>query len=289
MKRVYLILMAGVLILGMGGCGDKSPEIATVNGKPVTQEVFDAHLKFKRIPPGNDKMVDYHLKQYLERQALASVIEKEELLDNALLQAELNDFRAQMLISRYFENYLKEKVTDQAIRNYYTSHAADYEERKVHLAHVLIRTNRKMSEPERQAKLTTAQEVYSKIKSGEDFAKVAETYSEDRISGKKGGDLGWLKEGSVGPRFSKTAFEMEPGEVSLPIETQFGFHVIKLIEGPKVIKRPFEAVAGDIRYQLRAKARKAEVERLTSKANIEIKVDRDKPAEEQKDTKNKED
>ena len=197
------------------------------------------------------------------------MITGEELLDNELVQAELNEFRKEMLISRYFEKFLKEKVTDQAVRNYYNTHAGDYEERKAHTAHILIRTNRKMKEPERKAKLTTAQEAYSQIRSGKDFGEIAKEYSEDKVSAKKGGDLGWLKEGSIDPRFSKTVFELEPGAVSKPFETPFGFHIVRLIEGPKVVKRPFDAVAGDIRYQLRNKAKKAELERLMAKAKIE--------------------
>ena len=116
-----------------------------------------------------------------------------------------------------------------------------------------------MSETERKAKLTTAQEAYSKIKKGEDFAKVVSNYSEDYISAKKQGDLGWLKKGAIDPRFSE----------QLPaFETAFGYHIVKLIEGPKVVTRPFDAVKGDIRYQLRNKAKDAELKRLTSLVEI---------------------
>ena len=59
--------------------------------------------------------------------------------------------------------------------------------------------------------------------------------------------------------------------MSEPFETPFGFHVVKLIDGPKVVKRPFDAVAGDIRYQLRNKAKQAEIERLKGKVVIELK------------------
>ena len=79
-----------------------------------------------------------------------------------------------------------------------------------------------------------------------------------------------MKEGSIDPRFSKTVFEeLEPGGVSEPFETPFGFHVVKVIEGAKVVKWPFAAVAGDIRYQLRNKAKKAEMERLMGVVKIE--------------------
>lgn len=127
-----------------------------------------------------------------------------------------------------------------------------------------------MGEPERQAKLTTAQDAYSQIKSGKDFAEIAKNYSEDKISAEKGGDLGWMKEGSIDKRFSKTIFEdLKEGELSEPFETPFGFHVVKVLEAPQVVKKPFDAVSGDIRYQLRSQAKKAELERLKAEIKIE--------------------
>jgi len=271
MRLLHLILL--LLVLLLPGCGerDRSPKLATVNDRSITEAEFEAYLKFKRLPAQDEKRREKLLDQYIEREALASVISQEKLLDNNLIQAELNEFRKQMLISRYFEKYLQEKVSDQAVQNYYNTHASDYEQLKAHGAHILIRTNKKMSEPERKAKLTKAQEAYSLIRSGKDFGEVAKKYSEDKISAKKGGDLGWLKQGSIDPRFSKTLFELKPGEVSEPFETVFGFHIVKLIEGPQVVKQPFDAVTGDIRYQLRNEAKKAELERLLSKVKIEKK------------------
>lgn len=268
-----LISTLSLLAIGLAGCGkeDKPPLVAMVNDQVVTKAQFEAYLKFKRVPGNDERRRERLLDQYVEREALAAAVEGETLLDRELIRAELNEFRKEMLISRYFEKFLKERVTDQGVQNYYNTHAADYEQRRAHGAHILIRTNKKMSETERKAKLTTAQEAYSQIRAGKDFAEVARDYSEDKVSGKKGGDLGWLKEGSIDKRFSKTLFGLEAGGVSEPFETPFGFHVVKLVDGPKKVRRPFGAVAGDIRYQLRNKAKQAELERLLSKVKIEKK------------------
>jgi peptidyl-prolyl cis-trans isomerase C len=268
--RYLLIVLLAVSVMACQK-SDQAGDLAKVNDKSITQDQFDAYLKFKRVANQDQERRERLLDQYLEREALADVIENEKLLDQALIQAELNEFRKEMLISRYFEKFLKDKVTPQAVQNYYNTHAADYEQQMAQAAHILIRTNKKMSETERKAKLTTIQEAYSQIRAGKDFAAIAKDYSEDKVSAKKGGSLGWLKQGSVDPRFSKVLFSLQPGEVSEPFETPFGFHVVKLVEGPKVVKRPFNAVAGDIRYQLRAKAKKAEMERLVAKAKIEKK------------------
>jgi peptidyl-prolyl cis-trans isomerase C len=263
-------MAAGLAVtLVLIGCAkEEVPSIAKVNGTPITVDQFDAYLEFKRLPGKDDKRREALLDQYLDREALAAVIEQEGKLNKRLMDAELDEFRKEMIISRYFDQFLREKISDEAVQNYYATHAGDYEDRKVHVAHILVRTQRGMSEVERKARLTTAQEAYSRVMAGQDFAEIAKAYSEDTISGRKGGDLGWLKEGAVDPRFSETVFSMQPGDVSQPFETAFGFHVVKLLEGPVVVKRPLEAVKGDIRYQLRNQAKQAELERLLSKAQI---------------------
>ena len=272
MKLNTKLILTGLLSgLILAACQPQpgAERVATVNGAPVEKQAFDAYLKFKRIAVNDDKARQLVLDQYLEREALAAVIEQENLLDKALTEAELNEFRKEMLISRYFERYLRDTVSDEAVRNYYAAHADQYQERKVHVAHILLRTDRSMGEPERQAKMTTAQEAASKLKTGMAFEEVAQAYSEDTVSAKKGGDLGWLKEGSIDPAFSATAFDMQAGGVSEPFATAFGIHIVKLIEGPLVVKQPFEAVSGNIRYQLRNEARDAELKRLLAKTSIE--------------------
>lgn len=268
MIGVGVAVVAVVAVLALKGCGH-GKAIAEVDGKPVTAQQFGNYLKFKRIPGNDPARRKAALDQYLQREALADVIAKSKVLNRGLIQAELENFRSQMLISRYFQRYLDEKVTDAAVKNYYLAHPEQFQQKDVHVAHILFRTNPQMTEAERKAKLTAAQEAYSKLKAGAKFEKIAEKYSEDRISGKKGGDLGWLKEGAIDPRFSKTVFAMKTGDISEPFETAFGYHIVKLIEGPVVVKRPFEAVEGDIRYQLRNQAKEAELKRLLSKTKVE--------------------
>jgi peptidyl-prolyl cis-trans isomerase C len=267
----------GVLFLSMGllsACNSSSENstLATINGREIQANEFSAYLRFKRIPEQDESRKTRALDILIEREALAQQIAQSGELDQQLVQAELDEFRRQMLISRYFENYLKDAVTDESIANFYSTHADRYQSESVHVAHILIRVSPEMGEVERQAKLSTAHEAYSKLQQGQPFDEVAAAYSEDRLSAEKGGDLGWLQQGAVGPTFSKTVFDLEAGSVSEPFLTPFGFHIVKVIEGPQTVTKPLEAVEGDIRYELRNEAKKAERERLLNSAEIE-KVD----------------
>jgi len=265
-KLIVVLIFSSALLVGCDN--NKEVAIATVNGKPIAQEQFDAYLELKRLNTNDEKRSDALLEQYLEREALSSAIEQRGVLNQKLTQAEVNEFRKEMLISRYFETFLKQQVSDQAVQNYYAKHPELYQEQKAHVAHILHRTNRNMGETERKAKLTSSQAAYAQLKSGKAFADIAKEYSEDAISAKKGGDLDWLKKGAIDERFSDVVFNMQPGEVSEPFETAFGFHIVKLIEGPSVVKKPFDAVKGDIRYQLRNQAKDAELKRLLAEVNV---------------------
>ena len=269
--RNRIAWFALAVALAVPACKKKERTLATVDGQAITQAEFDAYLRFKRMRAGEKPQIDKALDEYLEREALAAAVEKAGALDQPAIEAELHEFKKEMLISRYFEKLLAEKVTDDAVRNYYESHRDRYDEKKVHVAHILVRTNKAMSETERKAKLTTAQDLYGKLQSGSDFAELAASDSEDKISGKKGGDLGWLEEGSIDPRFSKRVFELKQGDVSEPFETAFGFHIVKVLDGARTITRPFEAVAGDIRHELRNQVKQAELEALKKKLKIEKK------------------
>lgn len=269
MVRLFVAgMIAAVALLGCSGStpGSKTGNatLAEFGGKRITRADFESYLKFKRINPASDEQRKELQDSYVEREALALAIEKHGALDRAAIQAELNEFRKEMLISRYFEKYLAEHVTDASVQNYYNTHTQEFAESRVHVAHILVRTQRTMGDTEKQAKLTTAQAAASALKAGKDFTEVAAQYSEDAVSAKKGGDLGWVKKGAIDSGFSDKVFAMKPGETSEPFETPFGYHIVKVIEGPVDATRPLDAVSGDIRYRLRNEAKQAELGRLVS-------------------------
>lgn len=260
------ILITIYLTVMLTAC-ESSNKVSSVSGK--NDSGFSQYLKLKNIPKTDKKRVEREEKNYKQREKLAELALKQGVLDAERLNVEVNEYRKQLAISRYFEKFLKEKVNDEAVRNYYANNAEKYEAKKIHIAHVLIRTNPKMSKEERQALLTKAHEVYSRANSNEDFATLVKTYSDDKLSAKKGGDLGWIKEGAIDATFSNKVFTMKKGDISEPISTPYGFHIVKTLDAAKVIKQPFEVVKGNIRYELRQLAKQAETKRLLTLAGDE--------------------
>lgn len=256
------------LLLALTSCGS-GDEVGKVGGRSVSRAEFEAYLQLQKVPASDPARRAQALDAYLQREAMADAIEAAKVLDRQVLEAEVHEFKKDALLERYFDRYLADKVTDEAVENFYTTHAREFEERRVHVAQVLFRTGHVGSTADKAAVRARAEETLSKLRGGADFAKTAESASDDKVSNGRGGDLGWIKEGGVHPAFSESAFGLAPGELSGLVETPFGYHIIRLIEGPTVVKRPLEAARGDIRYRLREEAKRAESERLMSAMKIE--------------------
>jgi peptidyl-prolyl cis-trans isomerase C len=121
------------------------------------------------------------------------------------------------------------KVDDLELQKFYDAHKGEYEQ--VHARHILIHTKplspgqKEQTEAEALAK---AQEVRKKIVDGADFAAVASQESDDAGSKVKGGDLGTFKRGQMVPQFEQAAFTLKIGELSEPVKTQYGYHLIRV-------------------------------------------------------------
>lgn len=268
MKKIIVLTTA---LLALTACSEQEFD--------TDQQKFEAYLQTKRVSLEDKARAERLRAEFERRGALANVIYDSGKLDKALVDAELEEFRKELLISRYFEQYLNEAVTDQGIQNFYSENVDKYKSRKTKVSHILFRTNARMDDIARQAVLTTATAAHSRLTAGEEFAVVAKEVSEDKVSGEKGGDLGWINEGAVSDGFSAKVFSMKAGEVSEPFLTDFGFHIVKIIEEPQDVTKPLNALKGDIRYQLRNQSKKAETTRLLDLAGYKPKAPNQEPRE----------
>jgi peptidyl-prolyl cis-trans isomerase C len=262
--RYFLCIL---LVSGLLACGDGG-KLASVDGRKVSGKEFDAYLKLKHIDAKDEKRRKALLEQYLQREALAEAIEKTDLLDKAQVAAEVNEFRKEVLISRYFDRFMKEQLSDEAVEKYYKAHLEEFTEKQVHAAHILIRTHSMMSEEQRQAMLARVNEIRVQIKDGKTFAEMAEKNSQDKATAAMGGDLGWIRQEAMGRQFSDAAFKLPAGEISEPVETPFGYHLITVLEPPRSVQKPLSAVAGRIRHTLKTESRERELERLLASVKV---------------------
>ncbi len=265
MRYLWMVLLVFTFV----ACG--GDKLASVNGRTVTKEEFDSYLKDKHIQSTDEKRRAALLDQYLQGLALAAAVEKSGLVDQKLIAAQVKQYRDELLISSYFDQVLKDKIDEEAVRAYYEKHQADYTEKQIHVAHILFRTHALMTEEQRKTKREAAQKAYEQVKGGKPFADIAKQSSEDKTSAQNNGDMGWIKEGGLDKRFADAAFKLEVGAVSEPVESAFGFHIITVLEGPRTITQPLTTVAANIRNTLKTEAQKAETEKLLSSIKVMIR------------------
>jgi peptidyl-prolyl cis-trans isomerase C len=167
-------------------------------------------------------------------------------------------------------------ITDEEVRAYYDTHPEEFGPKpQAHAQHILIRTNPAMTEEEKATARDRAESLSAQARQGADFAALAAEHSEDPSAAQNRGDLGWFPAGTMVPPFEQAAFAMEPGQVSDVVETQFGYHVIKLLEKGETTAMPFDQVAVGIRNRLGEQGLqtrfRAMLDSLRTAGNVEVK------------------
>jgi parvulin-like peptidyl-prolyl isomerase len=175
----------------------------------------------------------------------------------------------------YAEIAKNAKLDEADVRKYYEDHKAEFEQ--VRARHILIRVQgspaavrpgeKDLTEAEALAK---AQDLRKRIEAGEDFAQLAQQESDDTGSGAKGGDLGFFRHGQMVPSFEQAAFALQPGELSEPVKTPFGYHLIK-VEARE--SKSFEEVRPELERRMRPQQAQKALEELQKKTAVVLDPD----------------
>ncbi len=221
---------------------DGSEVLAIVGKNKVT--IGDAALTFSTLPDQMRSQPDTVMLEAITEQLISEYALMDKALEDGLektrvVKARLAAARRATLAEAYIAAELAERVTDEAMREAYVKLTADFsEEEEVRARHILVDEEDDAKDLTKTLRDTDA-----------DFAKLAAEKSTGP-SGASGGDLGYFKKGDMVAPFAEAAFSMKPGEISDPVKTQFGWHVIK-VEDRRMTQPPaFEDVEGQLRQQL---------------------------------------
>ena len=160
------------------------------------------------------------------------------------------------------------QVSPQDVQRNYEDNQQQYATpEQVRASHILLKTQGK----DEAAVKKLADDLAAKAKAGADFAELAKKHSEDDSNNTKGGDLDYFGRGQMVADFDKVAFAMKPGEVSDPVKTEFGYHVIKLMEKRAASQRPLAEVRGQIEDQIRWQRAQDEAQRTATDIAAQMK------------------
>jgi peptidyl-prolyl cis-trans isomerase C len=236
--------------------------VATINGNPVTEAdlaVAESEIgsEMGTMPPAQKRTS--LLEFLIDNQLFAEAAEKEKLDQSPDFENRLKYLKRRALREVYFEKTIKASVTDADARKIYDDQVKLLKpEEEVSARHILVET-------EAQAKALKEQ-----LDKGADFAKLAKENSKDPGSKDNGGDLGYFGHGQMVPQFEGVVFKLKKGEVSDPVKTQFGWHLIKLEDRRQKQPPAFEIVKDRIVQSLLLQKAQKTATDLRANAKIEV-------------------
>ena len=265
-------------------------------GNTIWDQEIEEGVKYK------DKFKEMILDQMIYTEAIYEAAKKENLLpteeeinksieefntsikDNDAYKKQLKElgiddnflkyqFERNLASDNYKEKFNKDNsVTNDEMKKYYDENKDDFYIDQVEASHILIKTiddeDKKLSDEKKAEAKKKAEEVLAKAKAGEDFSELAKEYSQDTVSAKNGGDLGFFKKGEMVKPFEEAAFSMKVGEISDLVESDFGYHIIKVTD-KEDRQKTFDEVKETIRKTLQDEKCDAQVEKLKEEAKVE--------------------
>jgi len=277
------IIAAGLVLVLTGGparADDVDPVVAKVNDTEIHQsDLTVAEEEAGQLPPMSPNAKKDYLVQFVTDMILMSqAAEAKKMGDTLEFKRKLAFNREKLLMEQLLQKAAKEALTDKAMHDVYDEAAKQMgQEQEVHARHILIRAAAGDDKASKEAE-DKIKAIIVRLKKGEDFAKVASEATEDPSGKANGGDLGYFSKEQMVPEFSDTAFKLDKGQISEPVKTQFGWHVIKVEDKRVKPVPPFDEVKPQIENYVQRKAQAELVTSLRASAKIEKMYKPDEPA-----------
>jgi peptidyl-prolyl cis-trans isomerase C len=243
-----------------------APVVATVDGVQLTRPEFDIYeknllrnAKVQSLTPDQQTQV---LDDLITMQIMAAQGEKEGLENDPDAKANLALLHMRVLADAESQKFVKSTTpTDAELHAEYDTAVSQMDKAEYHARHILVATK------------DQAEQVIKKLKSGAKFEDLAKTQSTDTGSKNNGGDLGWFTTSRMVKPFADAVKSLKKGELSPPVQTQYGWHVIQLEDTRDAAPPPFDQVKPQLTDAVLRKKLQAYVEDLKKQAKIEKKPD----------------
>jgi peptidyl-prolyl cis-trans isomerase C len=261
MRILALLAVSALVFVNSWPARAEDKIIVVINGHEIkTSEVEiaaeDIALQLGDLPA---KLRYPFLIEYLvERHLLAQAAVKQGVAETDEYKQRLAFYQAKALRDAYFNSTIKPSVTDEEVKAAYDKEAAKVKvSERVRARHILVQTEKE------------AKEVLARLNKGEKFEDIAKQVS---LDGSKdyGGDLGYFSAEEMVPEFSKAAFALKIGDISEPVKTDYGWHVIKVEDRKQGGAQPFDQVKSGIKAVLMRKKVQDVVSELRKQAKIDI-------------------
>lgn len=236
--------------------------VARVNGVEITEREVTAAMRdlrpsLQNVPAAQHR--DYVVRYLTDLHLVAQAAEAAGLADEPEFAERMEYLANRTLMEVLLDRTGQDAVDETAARELYEQVIGQVDtEAEVHAKHILVETEEEASE------------LHDRLAAGGDFAALAEEHSIDPGSAPQGGDLGYIQRQGVVPEFGEAAFALEPGETSQPVESQFGWHIIRIEDRRQSEPPAYDEVEDELMNLLARQAQQELVLELRQAADIEI-------------------
>jgi peptidyl-prolyl cis-trans isomerase C len=257
-----LVALLSVATFSMSNISFAADSVATVNGKPIKQSWVEFITKdaVARGQKNSDAMRNAIINELVGSELAVQEAKKQGLDSNPDFVANLELTDRKMLVNFYLAEYMKKNpVSDADKKEAYEEYKKELGDKEYNARHILVKTE------------AEAKDIISQLNKGGDFAKIAKEKSLDPGSKEKGGDLGWFSPAGMVKPFSDAVTNLKPNTIaSTPVQTQFGWHVIKLIDSRAVQPPSYDKVKDGLERTLQQRKLEKLMLSLKEKAKIEV-------------------
>ena len=264
-----LLLAAGVAFAVqedpiLGEAGDYVVKKSDVE-RMLTYYPPEAQKRLQENPAEMETLV----KRMLEVKIIADVAKAEKFDQQTAINKQLVYVMDDFLSKEYLAKVVLKNATiaEADVKEFYTRNKEQLGvPEQVRARHILFNVDPAASEDEKNQANARAEAVLKRAEAGEDFAKLAQAYSDDQSTKAKGGDLGYFPPGRMVPEFGNVAFYTDPGQISDIVETKYGYHIIKVEDRKEARERSFEEMKDYIKQQLHPQLLGFKVEKFIREA-----------------------
>lgn len=239
-----------------------NPVVAKVDGQDITRVDVFRYIKMmpanvQQLPPTT--VYPLALEQVINTRMVQNKADKAGLENDPEVTSQLALAKQQIIRGVYIQKELDKQISDADLKAKYDDVIGKQPAtEEIEASHILVDDKAK------------AEEIIKKLEGGADFGKLAAEYSNDPGNKDKGGDLGWFSKADMVPAFSEAAFAIKPGEISKePVETQFGWHVIKVADKRERAKPTFEEVKPMLLTEMRREKLEGMLDQWRKTASVE--------------------
>lgn len=268
-KRKLTLAVVGLtstLLLGstFAAHAQDADPVAVVNGQPIPQSLLTAYAEQRQAQVGDTSTPEARknlIDELIIQELLVQQAKEEKLDQDPAVIGQIDMLERNLLATAAARKIIEAQTpSDEDVAKEYEQIASHLGKQEYQARHILVSTE------------DEAKKVIEELNAGKDFAELAKEHSKDQGSAQQGGDLGWFTPEVMVPPFSEAVTKLEKGQTTqTPVQTQFGFHVIRLDDTRKSEPPKLEEIRPQLVQQLQAQKFNKYLEDLRAKANIETK------------------